>query len=906
MRRLCIFCTVLLLWFTLCTGVSGAVALAGDAVVGTEAADATDETQAEDAPEDLETGDASLEETDSEAVSPTPSPAPTAAPVVNADFTIEVELGYEGLVAMTRWTPAFVTVTNNGPDFDGLLGVNVFYAQTEYDRYELPVTLASGATKKLSMPIRPRTRQDMYAFELVEKGTIIAEERVSPKKIAAPETVIVGVLSDDPAALSYINQRANGLDTLRGEVWSTVSLSADTFPDTGNLMSSFTMLVVDGMDPRTLSDTQQAVLRSWLMGGGIVFVSGGAQAAAGYPFFSEWTQLSPGKLTESEDITPELLSYAAIKGVPAGETVWLSDMPASGALFSKDSQGLLSLHTAGSGFVYLTAFDFGGKPLSTWASMSAFWPRALRQSIPNEYMTLLDRIDENRWGGDTNYRATELINTLRIPNGESGAPILLVLALYLVLVGFGGYLLFKKLDRREWLWGAIPASALVFSLVLMLLSRGGQMNKPVALTGSRVLLDGESAQVTTYLAVAAPDTGEMVVEADQPQLPAVISQDGSYYYDESGIDRLYRPVNLRQRYTFGAHPSVGFASKAAWDEKMLLLDGMQADIGTLAVKLWMEADGLHGEVVNNTDQLMREGMLITSFGYCVTGDLLPGQSAKLSMILPDKPIDFSSPSFRLKPNVLYASLDVDPASFTSMGGGYYDMRSFLNAAVYGDDDAAYTDPVKRHKNALVSLFEPLFGYYPQSGSSYYFFAFGDSIGQVDVKLNGKPVTRTAHSAVIASKAVFEPIGPTGEVLFHQGLIPAEVIVDMGEDEKPRLPTEADGEGNQNRYGAKETYLNLGAPAALRFVLPKWGEYTVEKMTLAGSTYESMPTMYLFNHETGKWDEQLLLTVSMAGDKWAPYIDKDGQLFVRYVPGEGANRYAGMQMPSIALKGKVKE
>jgi len=835
-----------------------------------------------------------------EAAKPTPSPEPTRAPVVSDDFELEVALGYDGLIMMARVTPFFITVTNRGADFDGLLGVDMFLTTTQYDRYEIPLTLASGATKRVLLPVKPMTRQDMYAIELKAGGEVVGEKRVIPAKVIAPEAVTVGLLTErGEAALGYMNQRANGLDTLRGETWVTIPLTERTFPETAEIMNSFTMLVVDGIDVRTLPKASQEALSAWLAKGGVVFVSGGAKAAAGYPFFTQWTGLEAGELVQAEDITPALIQYMTVSASPVKEGVWLSGLPAQGALVAMGEQGLVRLDRVGDGLIYTAAFDLAGKPLGSFGAMSSFWPRALRQSAPDKYMALLNRADENRHGNE-GYQARQLTRAMHVANDESAVFIVLLLTAYLFLAGFGGYILLKRLDRREWLWGLAPASAIGFALILLLMSANARMNEPVALTASRVYYTGGEVQVATYIGVATPEGGELVIETDQPALPSVLHVNNYYEYDNPQSDRLFRPLDMRQRMRLGSRPKVGFASNDEWDPKMLKLDGVSVTIGPVRGRLWMEKDGVHGEVMNETEYTFTDCFVVTTVGFANVGDLLPGQRAEVAMLLPEKPIDFSDPAFAYKPGVMYATLDADQSAIAYIGDNLY---LFAQEAVYGKRKAK-DDPRGQQMSALVQLFDTMFQNY-NNMPRYYFFGFNDKLGQVSAQINGKPVSRTAHRAVVAADMAFEPVGPTGQVMYHQGMIPAQVIVDMGGNQKPRLPAEADGnDDGSNRYFTTDTYLSIASPVAVRFVLPDYGKYTIEKMTLSGSSYDAQPLMYLYNHQTQRWDQQPLLIVSMSGERWAPYIDEEGAVYVRYTLSDVGNRYVGMQMPMIALKGNA--
>ncbi|MEG0767872.1 MAG: hypothetical protein RR482_09160, partial [Clostridia bacterium] len=201
---------------------------------------------------------------------------------------------------------------------------------------------------------------------------------------------------------------------------------------------------------------------------------------------------------------------------------------------------------------------------------------------------------------------------------------------------------------------------------------------------------------------------------------------------------------------------------------------------------------------------------------------------------------------------------------------------------------------------LLSMYENRWNPY-NNLSHYYFVAFNDTLGKAEVQIDGRTVTRTAHCAAIDVEMAFDPIGPTGEVFFHNGLIPYEMMVDQG-DQKP-IPLEKE---EKETYDPDITYVSLSQPAALRFVLPDYATYTIEKMSLTAQSYDgALPGMALYNHRTQAWDEQLAPSVSMTGEKWAPYIDAQGTLYVRYIPNEAGERYDGMTRPGIALKGKVK-
>lgn len=832
----------------------------------------------------------------------TPTPAPTAAPVHNPDISLEVTLGYDGLLVFSRWMPSVATVTNHGPDFEGMLGVNVFVSQEEYDRYEIPLTLASGATKQVSLPIRPMINQDMYAFELVDgEGLVVAETRVSPARVATPSSVYVGLLSDTPAALGYFTQRASSTDTLRGETWTTVALDAETFPDSDSLLSTFQVLVVDGVDVRTLRDEQQEALRAWLLEGGIVIVSGGAKAAAGWPFFSQWTGLEAGVPTEQPDITPALLAYAGLREDSADSDIWLSSLPAQSALIASGTQGILRLDSAGNGLIFTAAFDLSGKPITAWRPVASLWPHIVRQSIPDVYAQLADKASGNYYD-NTYYQADSLMYGMAVEQTPRGLVVLGVLCAFLLLAGFGAYLVLRRFDRREWMWVAVPVLAMVFVGVLMLLGDRIGMSTPIALTTTRVTLDDTGTQTQTFLGVASGEQDALTVSTGQ--------DDGSlqwlspdYYYDDGSLaDSLFRPLSRRVCYRFGETPDVTLSRNEPWQAQYFTLTNATPFEGDLEVRLWMEADGMHGEAVNNTPYLLEDCVLVTGFGYCAAGDLLPGQRAELALLDTGESFDYSSEDFSFTSGLLYspASFSAGSSSYNPMVFGYGEsLSSFLHAAFQqSSDDSARWQQSLQQALALQYNDSQTWDFY-NSRALYLFFAFSDQFGRFDVSINGEPAERTAHYAVLGTQATFEPIGPEGDVFFPQQVIPCEVVEYLGPDEKPR-PAEDEEATFESRY------ISLQETMAVRFVLPEYGRYDISIMSLSAYTYDSMPTLSLYNNDTQAWDEQPLLNVAWEGSDWAPYIDAEGAIYLRLEPSEGASQYDGMYVPVISLKGQVKD
>ena len=173
--------------------------------------------------------------------------------VENPALEMTAEVGYGGMITYGKVFPVRVTIRNNGEDFEGSLGINAYATAKQYDRYEMPVSLPAGAEKEYTLTPVVYTKQDLFTAEITKDGETVCAVNAEPEKLANPSAMLIGVLSTRPQNLNNLTiDREN--DALgRYELWQTVALTPETFPDDERLMNSFGMIVTDDIDPATLS-----------------------------------------------------------------------------------------------------------------------------------------------------------------------------------------------------------------------------------------------------------------------------------------------------------------------------------------------------------------------------------------------------------------------------------------------------------------------------------------------------------------------------------------------------------------------------------------------------------------------------------------------------------------------------
>ena len=791
-----------------------------------------------------------------------------------------VSIGYNGLMTYSRPMPVRASLENNGADRSGVLAVNVYVSAQEYDRYELPLTLAAGSRRQVTLPVRVYYRQASYTVEWVENGQTASSVTISPTRTADPSVLLAGILTSEPSSLYYLNITKDNDTLYRGEYWQTVPLTASTFPEDETLLSAFDFLIVDQFDASSLSTRQMDALEKWVRSGGVLVLGGGADAGQVYPAFYDWMGIAPGKVKEGGDITPALSAYLKVTEQAAGKAALLTEAKGGNALIMDGETPLLFRSALGGGMIYTAAFSWSDPALSSWKLMHSFLQRLFIQDIPVLYES---HANDWAWNEGEYWDAESFARSAAVPNSTSAVPMLLILAAYLIVGGVGGYFLLKKLDKREWLWGLFPALTALCVASIALLSKAGGYGSPMAVTFTHYNLD-EGAAVTAYAAVTVNDGEEHKLSAGDRDL-RLINTYSYYYYDDSEEGKPAVPSRLRYRYGCGAQKAVSLSFQAPWTV-------IPAKVSAEMPEMDIQADvhptetGLKGTVRNNSDCPLRDCVVLTSFGFCSIPDLGPGESAEFAL---NEKADNKNKLF------------TDGVYVPDSTDRYY--YSILSAYVYPEEQLNVPYQLsweeRQKREAMCTLLDNAFsdvfsGAYSDGLTFFRFFAFNDELNPAQLYVDGQPVERVAHRCVVSTALRYDPKGENGAIYYAQGTLKASpASVDSS-------GTPSSGEG---KLMSGSEYRLTDMPAFC-FDIPEGQRITVSnvKISLPDYYYGVTALPYAYDFAARDWVE---FNLDAAWDKsMLKNCIRDGRLYVRFLPPPGAESYFTISAPMLELEGKV--
>ena len=152
------------------------------------------------------------------------------------------------------------------------------------------ISVPSGAEQEFVLPFSVMYRQEIFTPEITVDGKVAEAVNITiqANQLINPSSMLVGVLSTKPRKLSAMNINAENDTEYLGEYWQTIALDADSFPDQAALLDAFGLLVIDDVDPASLSSRQQEVLKQWMEGRHVLLCSGTMAATA---YFSDRTGL---------------------------------------------------------------------------------------------------------------------------------------------------------------------------------------------------------------------------------------------------------------------------------------------------------------------------------------------------------------------------------------------------------------------------------------------------------------------------------------------------------------------------------------------------------------------------------------------------------------------------------------
>ena len=200
-------------------------------------------------------------------------------------ISMDVVYGYDNVAKSGRFLPldilldntreidfnGVLSVTSREPDYDGYSNSS----QVKYDayRYEFPISIEAGKSLEKKLNISLSSRLDVMYINLYdENGKQVLSKRLKMDLDTQTAQLFIGVVSDEPEKLSYLDQVGVNYSILRTK---TIDLAVYDLPDTELGLDQLDVLLITDFNTQAFTQEQTDAILEWVHRGGILLFGTG-------------------------------------------------------------------------------------------------------------------------------------------------------------------------------------------------------------------------------------------------------------------------------------------------------------------------------------------------------------------------------------------------------------------------------------------------------------------------------------------------------------------------------------------------------------------------------------------------------------------------------------------------------
>ncbi len=777
--------------------------------------------------------------------------------------SMEAEVGFNGTYLMGAWTPIRVRIENTGSDLEGSLEAVVKAGQRTSIVYSTPVSLPNTSVKEYTIYARISELERYLDIHLKDKrGKILQTQRVTPLSPIGSDSYLLGLITEDQPSLGYWKEKPAASRLLSN--YEPVYLDASDFPVRSEVLSSFSILILNNMDTGIFRQEQLDALQVWLQEGGILIIGtgvNGRRTLSGLEKLDLPVTAGELKALDSFKLLEEMTERQVLGTAP----LQLMDLHVEDgrAVLSDDENGLVWVFSKGSGTIYLSAFDLGTEPIISWTGNKLLWDRLLTQSLKpaaayglrNPYRKLY-----------YNTRGIgEILGNIEAMEMPSVMLILFIFLFYLALAGPVNYMFLKRIDRREWSWLTIPALSILFAALVFGLGYNTKGGELITNTISVISLNSnaEHGWLTNHIGIFIPRRGDYEVEVDRF---ALLTPGSALYMDYGSASS---PSVLAR--TVQGNPSrIMFDNVNIWTMETFEMSGQQISPGIIRSELYYQDGRIKGTIQNNTVYPLEKLVIYTPGAFEEVGNIAAGESRNVEMILP-------LISGNRHYNNVYNMIDqVFPWTTENENRTRRGMLQTLLA------ETDYDYPPYPQTPALPGTAAE--GEVQSLEVSY--FAFYEGEREAGIKVNGRQPDRTLGDGIIMGSMELAA-GRDGVVSIPPGLIFASY-----EEEQSRFTD----------YSGKYFYVyDSNGYAVFSFDFSPYIHLKDLQIQVGSSVYQSGAMAQVYDIPAGDYEDMRGDSILIDESNMNRYLNEENKLYMKFIPGR--DHHVEFSVPTFTLEGR---
>jgi hypothetical protein len=589
----------------------------------------------------------------------------TACTKKEEQVDVEVTVGFDNSVKVASENPISVKVTNKGKEFSGEIQFVINKNAGESIIYSKELQIAQGTTKEINMMIPFYTIQKKVEVRVTSKAKFLYKQDIAINKFISPNQPVVAVISDQPDSYRYFNsvkfnyfnegnlsEYYNAVQTVETnvtEVIEPIMFYFDTFEEINRFENYeyFNYMVIGDNKNLAITEDIEFKLLNWIDKGNTLLFETGNDYQRLYSFLPD--SIKNFEVEKIEKIDEPILTLTIPFSLAVGNPINLK-----GTFYYEESEKILAYYTQlGRGQVINVLVDLSEGDYKNWQFKNQIYDQIMSRGVGG---TLSLAGSTNETINNMGYNLSDVLNS--IPNDKQPPYIIisLLLGIYIFFVGPILYLVLKKMDKRDYMWIGIPASALVIILLLFIFGFGTRYEKPIMNSISLIDIADKEDQmsVLTWFSIFNNKSGNLTIDWSNQEKIAFSTNNNNYYYNTKGIPEIKGKLTEGSRMKYEIYDSPLW-SKHDFDTSKILPLEIEEDQNFVTFRI--DGEKIYVKLTNLTPLDLETSYLQWGSSLMYLGELDGYESKEFEFSTTDLFYDFYSftSSLRSKYNLNYNS-----------------------------------------------------------------------------------------------------------------------------------------------------------------------------------------------------------------------------------------------------------
>lgn len=535
------------------------------------------------------------------------------------NYEIKIEYGIDGKYKSYKYLPITVDVKSKEEDFTGEVEIRVPSSTPgSYDAYSKEVTIKKGESTKVSIPVMLTEGNSKFTVNLTKDNKSIVEKKMSISKGRISEgSLFVGLLTDDVNSLGYLgNVEYVDSNIPNPLTLNTVKLDFNSIGDNYLNIDALDIIFINNFNLGNFKAEHYSGLNAWVNKGGTLVIGAGVNESKTVKILDKSLidVKSNGVLEKEVKVINDTLKLNLSQLEIADSEIKLA---------SNEDKLAYSVKK-GKGEILITTFDLGTEPLISSKDSVEVWNKLLIDKFQkvNE--------DYKYGGGYYSYERNSLVSNIPVEKIPSIWLLGGILAAFALIIGIVLYLVLKKINKRDYIWLAVPITSVIFAVIIFLTGTVTRVNDVVLNQINILNLNNDGkAQVKGIVGIGSKYKGDLIIEKPEG-IVMNFRENMNHYYnnpEDMKIDKLRVKTTYRNNNSY-----FSFKDSDALNMKNFEVYGNDQTLPKLESSFNLDGGLLNGVVKNNLDSNINKLILVSGDSIWELGSVKKGEEVSLNNI----------------------------------------------------------------------------------------------------------------------------------------------------------------------------------------------------------------------------------------------------------------------------------